>query len=459
MCTDGKGEVKTYKVEEKDVTSSPADTALEYGDRGTYTSFGNEGTTASVNIYGQIMQISRFLGVGRCGFFSVDPPGLAEPCLIQWRAEELANLYGGSPVPLALYFDNESGGGYPVEVLDALKRPMHLDFVHDRWPRFTSRPSKNFEYFTITVQHFAHEGTVFERVRLETIEGAIQMFSKTKYWYMSPDWRIRELEFTDWNYEFNEEDFSKNYSHFLGPHGFSLVVIHEGTIPIDDEENAENDGSNSKNSVENDGEEQGARTEEKKGKKTIQVKIALIIAVCVNGQVCEFEKFESKREEKDEESGPILPRYRVKLLNDEDLSVEESKPIEVTTAFRLQVISEGMSWKDFLIPKTDFFSMDRTFESTLFTKLTFSDDPHVNFTTRRNLEHILSVCSIPVSRESEAKRNKSMQALAAPKVESSTLGDRSEKGTADGVEKKTSKGTALSCGDVSGHRIVTSASL
>jgi hypothetical protein len=52
--------------------------------------------------------------------------------------------------------------------------------------------------------------------------------------------------------------------------------------------------------------------------------------------------------------------------------------------------------------------------------LTFAkDQPHLEFMIRRNLEHILSVCSIPIP----------------------------------------DKGIALTCGDMSGHRLVTSATL
>jgi hypothetical protein len=62
---------------------------------------------------------------------------------------------------------------------------------------------------------------------------------------------------------------------------------------------------------------------------------------------------------------------------------------------------------------------------TILTTPLFPGDKHLEFTLRRNLEHILSVCSIPV-------------------------GDNS-----DGEIKP----IALTCGDVAGHRIANEASL
>lgn len=60
-----------------------------------------------------------------------------------------------------------------------------------------------------------------------------------------------------------------------------------------------------------------------------------------------------------------------------------------------------------------------------FEVLSLTADPHLNFVFRRNLEHILSVCSIPIDESSN-----------------------------DGIYP-----IALTCGDLAGHRVATAASL
>jgi hypothetical protein len=106
-------------------------------------------------------------------------------------------------------------------------------------------------------------------------------------------------------------------------------------------------------------------------------------------------------------------------------AAKHGKPVTVTQAFRLQLITKRKEWiklKEIEIPDSDFchYMAEILQLQPSFAKLTFAkDQPHLEFMIRRNLEHILSVCSIPIP----------------------------------------DKGIALTCGDMSGHRLVTSATL
>lgn len=44
-----------------------------------HASFGDGGTTASTTCYGDLIQMSRFLGAGQSGVFSIDQSSMSEP--------------------------------------------------------------------------------------------------------------------------------------------------------------------------------------------------------------------------------------------------------------------------------------------------------------------------------------------------------------------------------------------
>jgi hypothetical protein len=151
--------------------------------------------------------------------------------------------------------------------------------------------------------------------------------------------------------------------------------------------------------------------------------ICLTASISINGKIQKLEKVE----------GFVSPDiYQIKLEDPGGFAAKPDKPVVVTQAFQLRLITTTEEWiqlKDIGTPKSEFrcidnplgLEMDNMLElQPLFTKLTFAEnDRHLDFMIRRNLEHILSVCSIPTP----------------------------------------NKGTALTCGDISGHRLVTSASL
>jgi hypothetical protein len=84
-----------------------------------YASFGDDGTTVTVNRYGNIMQISRFLEFGSSGFLCVDPQ-YDNPYWIQDRMNQLIDSLK----------DREEG--------------LRLDLVD--WSEFEDLPSLGFMY-------------------------------------------------------------------------------------------------------------------------------------------------------------------------------------------------------------------------------------------------------------------------------------------------------------------------
>lgn len=100
---------------------------LEKGKEGlpTYASFGDEGLTVSVNAYGNIMQISRFVNSGPSGFLCVDSR-FAQPYYVVSRMQHIADAS----------VDRQRGLG--LDLLDWIGQDGRPDlgFVYDRWPRY-----------------------------------------------------------------------------------------------------------------------------------------------------------------------------------------------------------------------------------------------------------------------------------------------------------------------------------
>lgn len=99
-----------------------------------------------------------------------------------------------------------------------------------------------------------------------------------------------------------------------------------------------------------------------------------------------------------------------------------NKRVKITLAYTLDLVSSAVAVNS---PLSEFALQQP--KGRVYRPPVFVDDEHLNFMLRRNLEHILSVCCIPVPMHNEQR---------------------------DEVVP-----IALTCGDISGHRIAKEASL
>lgn len=378
-----------FPQEERLEIPREAGTATQHPE--AYTSFGDNGTTASVNVHGNLIQISRFLGQGPSGFLSVDLPNTPDPSLVQERAQELADASTnpGSTIS-GLYMEDSSG---IVQALNGVK--PHLDFVRDRWPRF----SFDADAFTLAVQYFIHNDTVFQQHVFERKPGReyVQVIPDVM---MDTDVLIRHLDHTAGQDKFNEARnySSEDYSASLGPHGYSLILNHYG-LPRNDASTATLPGS------------------EQLGDQNQSDAASLVLALFINGAAQKIEEVQNKW-------------YKIQNQNQAEAEFIKSGRVEITMAFRLHISSKDSTWQSSLIPARDLSAMDEEFYTTPFRHLSLSPCPHENFALRRNLEHVLSVCSIPISQN------------GGPVPASDSCPP-----------------VALTCGDFAGHRLTTATSL
>ncbi|KAF2492947.1 hypothetical protein BU16DRAFT_94470 [Lophium mytilinum] len=371
------------KLKSEECISIPEEAKQKSRDPYPYVSFGDEGTTGSVTAYGDLMQITQFLELSRSGFFSVDLPQVPEPYFVQDRTQTLMDIRNRNYTGIYAILQ---GVDFPDESSE-----MKVEFIHDRWPLFTTK----YDYITFKIQHVAFQGTVFQQYHYSTEKEPFVVPSGFKV-SISADLRIRDLDFIDPQYKFNEEDQpSDNYSHRLSKSKHGFILKHTGLVSDDD-------------------------LQPQKGTND---SVALAVSIFVNGELQEL----VQDSEEDSEDWYFTKPGKGFLM-------EPSKPLQITVAFKLLPCKKDWDGGNFPITQHSLREMHKMLEASSFTRLKLSEnDLHMDFVMRRNLEHILSVCSTPVPHTCR-------------------------KGCEDGKLCPEKTAIALTCGDLSGHRIVTSAS-
>lgn len=377
-----------------------------------YASFGDEGVTASVSAQGDLMQFSAYLGAGTSGMFSADQLETSEPYLVRWRMEELLQLGKDQTVVdygLEIPYhktenssEDEYGNDWAPEI--------RMTFVHDRWPRHEYDCDDG--QFKLTKQWMIHKKTVLQQC---LVENATQT-PKTLSLRFHKGIHIRDLEYLDPSNSFN--DSSDGHVQRHGPNGYSWVLSR-----FCEEKEANQSG--------------GPSDLQDNSQKERRDAVAVLVTIFIDGKAVHWGELEDNIDED------------IHDLN--DIPLGGGSVVEVTTAYRMLLLPAmgNRSWEQFLIhpddANVDTFLADEglilrpglplnvpdNLKQALLQKETIAGIPQnalgtaklINFLVRRNLWHILSVCSIPTHSEGDDPR------------------------------------FALTCGDISGHHVCTSASL
>ncbi|KAF2636635.1 hypothetical protein P280DRAFT_552810 [Massarina eburnea CBS 473.64] len=411
-----------------------------------YASFGDEdGTTVSVNAHGHIIQISRYFGFGTSGFFCVTPSNLIEPYYVQDRMEEIMDLSQSTSRGFRLEFE---------ELLDRTECTPILGFMYDRWPRYvhglrledTPLPPNPFD---MCIQYFCEKGTVFQRYLISTEKLSNPDCHKFKI--------LASIDITDLNFE-TELDYDRvsdetsSLDEFEDDSEDSQGTNHGPTQHVSDNHGASHDHEIEHH--EEHGDSQSNRgpldyvkwrrlTEEEQRDSKLDATnevapkyVALIIQASVGGENQEISR-----------DGYVTLSDAIRKRAD------STKRLEITIAYRLQLLEQAPA--DIrrprprntkanesmcpIAPMAKVASVGNVLSPrNSFMKIQFSNDTQLDFVVRRNLEHILSVCSIRIWKKA-------------------MLGGAKDEGQDD--TDPTSKPIALTCGDISGHRVGPRASL
>ncbi|KAK1494602.1 hypothetical protein CTAM01_08956 [Colletotrichum tamarilloi] len=337
--------------------------------RESFFSFGDEGLTASVGATGRLIRITQHFPGQKTGI-CVDDEDISEPFCVFWRLDGFLRRSR-----------NEEKGGvgphinslYPGE-----RSKQHI--VNDRWPTFTiAIPGKISE--KLRVSYVAFQGTIYQKFDIiDTAEKELAQ-QETKEFpsgildalSLDSGLLIRNLDFVNLGNHFNEASSRTR------------------------------DDSNARVYTTSLGQ---AKNHVKREHKSHDKHFVLHLQVLDPSNSLEFHTLDQTE-----------TCYGIrKSSNDFKHAISE-----LVLAYTLR---QGSTASDLeRLPDWDkFIKAGELLESHPTVRLTEND--HLNFFLRRNLEYILSVCSIPVS-----------------------------EADSDGVPAY-----ALTCGDIEGHRVTTSAS-
>lgn len=345
-----------------------------------------------------MIQISQYLGYGRSGLFCADLPSTSEPWSIHRRMENLTEASTGADLGIQLELD-EADKMY-WEFGERLSTPR---FAFDRWPTFEkvhdlgiTGPRPLSEEFDFTLQYFCRESVIFQQYVWE-YKGPGDRTPKPPRLSFSADILIRDLDFMDGTNRFNDRsrrDPDAGYSCVRGPNRHGLTIVH----PLREYDPTD-----------------------------CPCAVGLVTTAFVQGR---SQRFRKRNERND--------FFEVELSKEMKDDYCRSRRLEVTVAFKLRLMSSIERWESFLIPLTHLRELKKALsqEADLQPEqLVFSPHPHLDFAIRRNVYHILSVCSVRMDAKMLPKFNK------------------------EAVDDPNATAIALTCGDLSGHLITSPSSL
>ncbi|UKZ53649.1 hypothetical protein TrVGV298_007446 [Trichoderma virens] len=391
-------------------TSIPDDASEKARRRATYSSFGEDGLTATANAYGHLLQITQYFGNKPSGFVSVDIPTTTEPYFVSRRAHDLHRQSIDPTKGIRLLFEKadptishtdiwetdpptlrsmstpeflEPPTPRPNEVtapLPALQQESRpaptVKFVHNRWPCFFTKTPE----FDINIQYYIADKTVYQTY-LFTLSPGSQIPSKIPNIVIDANLPLRDLDFVNQNQMNAYDPNSPNafYSCGISKDGYCVVRVNTA-CGLDNYDRGD---------------------------------IALFMSPFVNGQ------HHKPLPSEEPNNFYVVPDNQA--LN----HLREKKTLEITLAYTLQwVPSNYIESASTPVSEAALKRWKEKINQYPSKSVLFAANKHLDFALQRNLEHILSVCSIPISEGLDGK---------IPAI-------------------------ALTCGDISGHRVTGAAS-
>lgn len=472
-----------------------------------YASFGDNGTTATVGAYGHLMQTSQYLEAGRSGMFALVSRLTDEPRWPLSRAQDLQEMSHNRSATSSYFYSHMSVGlELRIRGLRSRRRQPQLKWVHWRWPRFEYNLRKS--KLKVSIQWMVRDHVVLQQWLVEN-QGDDDVPVPVR---LGKDMWIQDMEYLDYSNNFNDRSGPQGQCGSAGPHGYGWLLMHPFDEPmcraspasfptlqshskIEDEKKLPRPAQSSQertsktNEKASDADRKAMTTNEPTQLEKERPVATAVMGVFVDGKARQFKSKESNVEQWEE-------------------TLKKGTTIEVTVAYKLILVpKEAVDYRSFLIPAaaanvTQFLAEETSISScslsainlagkqagarsdqhednghlapaspTLRPKDTDGNEgtrvpgttslssqekqqrmlrpsglptavslrSHIDFAIWRNLEHILSACAIPLK--------------PPPLVE-----HRNKMTTGPGAENDRDA-VALTCGDFSGHRLYSPASL
>ncbi|OJZ91189.1 hypothetical protein ASPFODRAFT_68090 [Aspergillus luchuensis CBS 106.47] len=385
ICQHGPVGITAYVPRPEELTEH--DSGVDHGNedsKSRFISFGDGGTTVAMTGWGEYMQISRYLGCGPSSMFTIDHDSLPEPYITPWRKRALADMQ-----------NNGYGFGLGV-VVPTNDFKLKTQWLRNRWPRLTSET----EEWRLQQQWVVRDGIVIEHSRLHNKSGSNTLTTRL---IAELSIVIRELDLVASDCHFNEdENYDEGYAHGPGPGGYGLVQVHE--FPSEKlleyyRQDIPQQSPDSRQSRHPDG-------------------VAVVIGFFVDGEP-----------------------WTMGQAKTENIRVEPNGWMDLVVGYRMVLITKEADNRPLLTLTTSDLDINRYLSETAGEWVSLPDNLPLGkrtisrFFVERNVEHILSVCMVPITDEYVW-----------------------DYGTAKkGGERDKDKILALTCGSLSGHRVCHSA--
>lgn len=395
------------------------------------SSFGNEGTTATAGGDGQLVHFSQvFTGLGSSGIFSLDQVKVRKPDDVMHRLDDLESQAFPASHKSWMHSrpDQRLTYGLRFPKLQEERALPEFEWGEFRWPRYEYEAGSFgcAPELKLTIQYFVRKGVVLQKFVLKN-RGNKTVFADLEASFFQRMF-IRDLDHADsknnFNHALNEQDIldeiesktgdskAKAYGMRAGPGNFSWLF----TRKIEGEQKSKSSGdlTDGQNNV------QPNEYETWRG-------VAAVIALCVDGV---FQEFKSDYDEVGKDTGSS---WKVGPL-------EACQQRTFTMAYKMIAVSESTTWQECLISREEF-NLDSIECAAQVSprKASPGVGKKLDLVFWSNLEHILSGCAIPVWKAHFAAR----------------IGEQE----VDVIPWKDVQSIALTCGDLSGHRICVPASL
>ncbi|KAL0938156.1 uncharacterized protein CTRU02_207887 [Colletotrichum truncatum] len=397
----------------------PNDADAQAIHRKVYASYGHEGVTASANAYGNLMQITRYFGEtpgNPSGFICADFAERANRSLPYHAVERLEqhNSMSGDPNDgFRLKFKHAGADGSEVP---------HMSFVHNRWPYFRSATPNS----ATSVQHLVSDDTVYQIYTFDLdqkdITGSPPEIS------FCVNMRLLDLNFTKnddgfqsksspeerWHQEQLEDDNSSEETPDQSSTGDG--IRYDAMIGDNTKDDPQDDIGNQWTEVRFGNNERTFLLSSWSNRKPagLEHNVGLFISLFVGDHPHHISHISERN---------CNVTVEKKLWEE----AKESEKLEITLAYTLKEIPLDLRLTDFAPPVLEEDVLKaKSILAAPFRILQLHEDLHLNFVLWRNVEHILSVCSIPVQHKGRASDEH-------PAI-------------------------ALTCGDIASHRISIEAS-
>ncbi|KAH0490380.1 hypothetical protein TgHK011_001851 [Trichoderma gracile] len=425
--------------------SIPDEAHEEARGRATYHSFGEDGVTATASAHGHLLQMTQHLQNVPSGFVSVDLAMTSEPYLVAQRVRELHSYSIDPTKGIRLLFEeaNDETPGLDIwetdpptlrtmpasspwraspeesirrvqnialgsETEQTSRPPPRIDYMHNRWPRFsTTTPALD-----VTIQYVISGKTVYQIYSFRQRPGAPSPSGVPRI-IINADVFRRNLEFSTRNAT-DARMLDSKYNSYVQAGGHCVARVQDFATWDEHESEAR----------------------DSKGVNHGRASIALFISPFINGIRQQpshgdaninqsryagniFRSSRTRHASRTQENVGYYVTPDQRLMN----SNSEGEVLEITLAYTLQPVPHNQAEFTSPVSEADLEEAKNKIDKELMSPMSISTNKHLDFILRRNLEHILSVCAIPVA-----------------------------------SDPSTTPAVALTCGDISGHRVTGKAS-